>query len=217
VIGTGKVSAIPDVASVSFTVEEKGATQEAAREAANAKQNKALSALEEIGINKENIRTTGFYVNPNYEDEIQPLQGRVEPAIYPPQNRVQNGYSAVITTEVKSDDIKLLNQAIDSLTRIGADVSGVSYKQGDREKYVLKAQNKAIENAKDQASDWSKAAGVKLGKVVTIRNADDNYGYPQPYADSVSLKTTPDDGSTNLEPGTTEITARMGVTFEIRN
>lgn len=216
VIGTGKVNIIPNIAMTNFTIQEKGKTQEEARSAANTKQNQALSSLEKIGIKKEDIKTTGFYVNPNYENEVVPLQGQAEPAIYPPRNQVQNGYVAVITTEVKASKIELLNQAIDSLTTIGANVGGVSYTQDDREKYILQAQNKAIENAKVQAQDWAKSAGLRLGKVISIRNADDAYGYPQPYADSVALKSSPDTG-TNLEPGTNEISARMGVSFEIKN
>ncbi len=212
-VGTGKVTAVPDIAQTTFNVSEKATTQEAARETANNKQNQAVDALKKLGIKEGDIKTVGFYVNPNYEDVVlNTISAR------PPTTTSQNGYIANVTTTVKSDSIDTLSKAIDALTTIGLNVSGVEYTFDDREKYVLEAQNKAIAQAKAQAADWARAAGFKLGKIVSIRNADDGYGY-QPYAadaSAMSLKTSEPAVTTDLQPGENEITAKMGVTFYIK-
>lgn len=215
VIGTGKVATTPNIATTTYTITETAKTEEEARSAANTKQNESLSEIKKLGISEKDIKTIGFYVNPNYEFEQQ--QGEVEPLIYPPSRQVQNGYVATVTTEIKSSDIEKINKAIDAVTAIGATVGGVSYTFDDEEKYKLEATNKAIEQAKLQAEDMAKTAGFKLGNVVSIRNVDDQYGYPQPYAAETNLKSAAPDTSTNLQPGENEITVRIGVTYQIKN
>jgi len=218
-IGTGKVTAVPDVAQTTFNIQERGATQEAAREAANTKQTQAINELKKLGVKEENIKTVGFYVNPNYEPDPITGTATTDSMSLPIRQNAQNGYVANVTTTVKAESVETLNKAIDALTTIGINVGGVEYTFDDREKYVLEAQNKAIEQAKAQASDWAKAAGVKLGKVISVRNADDGYGYPQPYAaDSsvMNLKAGTPEAQTDLQPGENEITAKMGVTFSLK-
>lgn len=214
VIGEGKITATPSIATTSFSIEEKGTTQEAAKNAANTKQNAALKELEALGIQKKDITST-VSVNPNYE--VTPLsESQVQ--IYPPTKQVQNGYVAFVSTEVKGSKGQL-DKAIDKLTALGLNVGGVSYTFADRQQYVNEAQDKAISNAKEQAQNLAKAAGFKLGKIVTIRNADDNYGYGMPYASDASnaLKSSAPSVPTDLQPGSNEITARMGVTYYIKN
>lgn len=215
-IGAGKVTAVPNVAQTSFSITEKATTQEGARSAANVKQNQAITELTKLGIKKTDIKTSGFYVNPNYE--VDAVSSGTESLIYPPRQQAQNGYVANVTTSVKADNVETLNNAIDALTKIGMNVGGVEYTFADREKYVLQAQNEAIENAKAQAVDWAKAAGIKLGKIVSIRNASDGmYGYDT-FSESpaMSAKVATPNPDTSLEPGSNEITAKMGVTFYIK-
>lgn len=213
VIGSGEVTAVPNIATTNYTITETADTEESARSAANEKQNQALSNLTKIGI-EENDITSNIYINPNYETE--PLQGGAEPLIYPPTRQVQNGYTATITTEIKSKDIEKINKAIDAVTAIGATVGGVTYAFDDEKKYKQEAVDKAIEDAKLQAENMAKTAGFKLGKIVTIRNADDQYGYPQPYSADAILKSAPEQ-ATDLQPGENKITARIGVTYHIKN
>lgn len=210
VIGVGKVSTIPKTAGTSFSVTAKGATQEEAKNNANKIQNQALDALTTIGIKKENIKTTSFSVNPNYEQE-----SGTQPLIYPPTRQVQNGYVANVSTTIKDSPIEQINRAIDQLSALGANVGGVDYRSSDQTVFVNEAQTKAIQNAREQALNLAKASGFKLGKIITIRNADDQGNFPQPYSADLMTKTSPNE-NTNLQPGSNEITARMGVTFLIK-
>lgn len=209
VIGVGKVSTTPKEVGTTFTVSEKGTTQKEAQDAANKIQNQAISTLTELGISKANIKTTGFNVSPNYEE------GEAQTLIYPPR-QVQNGYVATISTTVKKSTVDQINKAIDQLTALGVNVGGVDYQNSDQTQLQNEAQAKAIKNAQEQAQNLAKAAGFKLGKIVTIRNADDLYGAPQPYSADAYLKAAPST-STDLQPGTSEVTARMGVTYYIKN
>lgn len=209
VIGTGKVTTAPNIATTIFTIEEKGTTQEQAKNSANAKQNLAIKDLIALGIPKSNIKTTGFFVNPYYEDKTLALQL--------PARQVQQGYIATVTTQVKGENVDQINKAIDKLTTLGINVGGVEYQYKDKQQYVNEAQSKAIANAKEQAQNIANAAGFKLGKIVTVRNAA-NDGQYQPYSsESMTLNKSVSDTNTQLQPGENEITSQMGVTYYIKN
>lgn len=210
VIGTGKATAVPKNATVSFTVTEKGDTQNAAKDAANNIQNQANAALISLGIPKQNITTTSINVNPNYEEA-----GAAQPIVLPPNRQVQNGYVATINTQVKGT-INQINKAVDELSALGANVSGVEYASENQNQLMEEAQAKAIQNAKEQAQNIASAAGFKLGKIVSVRNADLAQGGPQPFANT-TLKSSAPDTSTNLQPGQNEVVANMGVSFYIKN
>lgn len=209
VIGTGKVSTIPKDAKISFTVEQKGTTQQEAKNAANKIQNQAVLNLVTLGISKANIKTNSISVNPNYEIE----EGSPQSLIYPPGRQVQNGYVASISTSVKGS-ISQINKSVDALSSLGANVGGVEYVSANKEELTQQAQAKAIEDAKRKAQNIARAAGFRLGKIVTVRNADEQY--PQPYEADMAFKAAPET-QTNLEPGQTEVSARMGVTYYIKN
>lgn len=209
VIGTGKISTVPQDARISFTVEKKRTTQEAAKDAANKIQNQAVSKLLALGIPRENIKTTNISVNPNYEIK----EGSPQPLVYPPGRQVQNGYVAILSTQIKGS-INQINKSVDLLSSLGANVGGVEYISKNKEELKEQAQAKAIADAKKQAQNIAQAAGFRLGKIVTVRSADDQY--PQPYGADVTIKSAPN-MDTQIQPGETEITARMGVTYYIKN
>src|SRR3990167_10834447 len=65
--GYGEAFAVADVATFSFTVSSKKATVAAAQEDATAKINAATKYLTDAGIDKKDIQTTDYSVNPQYD------------------------------------------------------------------------------------------------------------------------------------------------------
>lgn len=220
VTGTGKVTAVPNIAQTTFSITEKAKTQEEAKNAANAKQNNAIEILTSLGIKKEHIKTDGFYVNPNYEDvTIQPLEagtGTKSVNQFVPVQRAPSGYVANVSTTVKSEKVEVLNQAIDKLTALGINVGGVSYSFDDQETYKAQARVKAIEDARKKAEELAKVAGFKVGKLISIRENDQGGIYP--YANAMKA-TTPEarDTTTDLQPGENEISTSVSITYGIKN
>lgn len=215
VVGTGKVTVTPTIATTTFTVQEKGDTQEQAKNAANDKQNQAIQILTSLGIKKGDIKTTSFTVTQNYEDSTVP---NAQPMLYPRPQTVQKGYIATATTQVKAEKVDQLNQAIDKITALGINVGGVEYTLADQETYKAQAVRMAVEDAKKKAQELSKAAGFRLGKIVTIQDLDQQNGIIQPMAFSAKTGATENsDTSTNLEPGSNEVTSRISITYSIKN
>ena len=218
VTGTGKVSAVPNVAQTTFNITEKGKTQEEAKNAANAKQNSAIEALTSLGVKKEHIKTDSFSVNPNYEDvTVQPLSagtGAVSPQFIPVQQKAPNGYVANISTTVKSEKVEVLNQAIDKLTALGINVGGVTYSFDDQESYNAQARVKAIEDARKKADELAKIAGFKVGKLISIR--EDQGGGVYPYAAMKATAPESRNATTDLQPGENEISTSITITYSIK-
>lgn len=211
VVGTGKVTATPNIAETSFTIQEKGDTQDQAKSKANDKQNQAISELTKLGIKKADIKSD-LSVTQNYEDSTPQPMGTM---MYPIRRTVQNGYIATINTTVKANKVDLLNQAIDKLTPLGINVGGVNYTFADPETYKEQAVQKAVEDAKQKAEALAKTGGFHVGRLVTIRNVDDT-GYVQPMM-GTALKAAPSaDSTTNLQPGSNDITARVAITYYIK-
>jgi len=218
VTGTGKVTAVPNVAQTNFSVTEKGKTQEEAKNSANAKLNSAIEVLISLGVKKEHIKTDSFYVNPNYEDVVaQPLAvGTGTSSQFIPAQRTSNGFVANVSTTVKSEKVEVLNQAIDKLTALGINVGGVTYSFDDQESYKAQARVKAIEDARKKADELAKVAGFKVGKLISIMETDQGGIYP--YANAMKA-TAPEtrDTTTDLQPGENEISTSVTITYGIKN
>lgn len=219
VTGIGKISAVPNIAAINFTVKEKGATQEEAKNAVNSKQNQAISILTSLGIKKKDIKTTSFTVSENYENVpvIEPQTYQAN-QMYPIKNPslVQKGYIADSITEVKAEKVETLNQAIDKITALGIYASGVQYTFADPDVYNKQAVEKAIVDAKKKAQDLARSAGFKLGKIASIRVNDGN-PYPQPVYAMQAGENSSADHKTNLQPGSSDITATVSISYYIKN
>ena len=111
--GKGEVYAVADTALFSYSVMEKAATVKLAQDKATEKTNKAIKYLKDNGIEEKDIKTTGYYVNPQYE-YTQPTA--CTQFYCPPGKQVLSGYEVNQSIEVKVRDT---GKAGDLLTGIG--------------------------------------------------------------------------------------------------
>lgn len=66
VVGEGKVDVVPDMANVQAGITADGKTVQEVEGKVNEINNKIVSALEKLGIDKKDIKTTNYSINPNY-------------------------------------------------------------------------------------------------------------------------------------------------------
>lgn len=208
--GVGTVTVTPDKYYTDLNITESGKTQEEAKDAANAVQEKALEALKKIGFKDADIKTTSFSVNPDYDYSIissQPAKPRI------------TGYTAYVSTQVTSKSQTNVEKAIDELTKLNVNVSGVQSTVGDTEKYKNEARVKAIDNAKKKAQSMAEAAGFKLGELVSIKESDTPnvvFGRPMPVAMKDSMELSVSTPATQINPGSDEISAQVTITYTMR-
>ena len=199
VVGEGKVEAVPDIAQVSAGIVADGATVEAVEQKINEVNNAVVSALTNLGIAEEDIKTASYSISPNYNFET----GR----------NIISGYSGNSTLTIKVKNIKQLPQVITAATAEGANqIYNTQYTIDDPAKYREEARNKAIENAKEQARKLSGELGIKLGKIVNIVESTPGPDRIVPlFSREAGLGGAPD-----LQPGSQTITSIVTLYFERR-
>lgn len=178
VSGEGEVSAVPDTATFSVTIQEKAKTVEAAQEVATEKSNDIVAYLEGEGIEEKDIQTADYSVYPEYEYETRVCSAN-EYCVPGRQNLVGYQVSQTITVKVRDTD-----QAGELLTGVGSlgasQVSGLSFTIDDEEALQNVARDEAIAKAKEKADALARSLGVKVVRVVGF--SEDGYYPPMPYA-----------------------------------
>jgi len=160
--GEGSVSAKPDTASVNAGVVAEAETARAALSANTEKMTKVFDAIKSAGIAEEDIRTSGFSINPVYSHSPrQPDGSREDPKII--------GYRASNNVSVIIRDLDNVGGVLDELVTAGANnVNGVSFYIEDTQSLMDDARRKAVEDALRRATILAGTAGANLGKVMTI-------------------------------------------------
>ncbi len=201
VVGEGKVDVVPDSASVQagIVVSDAVTVQEAETEL-NEINNKIVAEIIKLGIDKKDIKTTQYSINPNYNFE----NGR---------NSI-NGYMGTATVTVTVKGTEKLAGVITAATTAGANqIYDTQYTIDDPNKYREEARKKAIDNAKLQADKLSKELGIKLGGIVNIVESTPQAGLPTDlyYKDAQNMG-----GGTSpvLQPGSQTITSVVTLYFE---
>ncbi len=200
--GKGETTIIPDTAMISFGVTKTSATVEDAKNQVNTIANKITEDLKNLGINVKDIKTTNYSVNPQYD--------------YSRGTQTITGYVVDTNIQVKLQPIDKANNAIDIATKDGANqIGGIQFVVDDAKQKELEseARKNAIKEAKEKAQSLADAAGIRLGKIVDVKeNAQNNYPYP-PVMRLSSDKAAAED-ATQLNPGENKITTTVTLSYE---
>lgn len=201
--GTGEATSVPKTATFQVGVTKTAGTPDQAQEQANTLANQIISELKELGIKEESIKTIDYQVNPRYRF---PGGGESE-AI--------SGYTVTQMLEIKTDDVSLAGQAIDSAVKNGANlVSGLTFGFTEEERLDLEneARKKAVDKAKKKAESIAEVSGIKLGRIINI---EENFGgMPIPLRAEGSLPE--DKASTEILPGESKVMITVTVFYETR-
>lgn len=215
--GMGKISAKPDLARVSLSVVSTGPTVKAVTEDGNKKMTAVIDQMKSLGVKAEDIQSTGYYLNPEY-DYNQPVI--YDTKIGTPVSKAPKiiGYSLTQSVDVKVRDLTKTEDVIDKGTAVGANqVGSLSFDIDDASKVKNQAREIAFQKAREKAEMMAKAAGVKLGSVVTFSEGY-NGGYPVPYANFAVKSMDASGGESvapSIEPGSQELNISVSVTYEI--
>lgn len=218
--GEGEVVAIPDIALISFSVLTEGGKDLAALQKENTeKGNIIIAFLKENGVEKKDIKTQSYRINPRYQNYSCDGQflGSSEPC--PPSEIV--GYSIFQEVVVKVRALGSAGSLVSGAVAQGANtVSGPDFTIDEPELLQNEARAKAVASARVKAVLLSKAGGFRLGKPVSIYE-----GYATPFPVRYSLESTQALGmdgdmagipAPEFEPGSEDIRATVSVTYEIR-
>ncbi len=212
--GTGTGTAIPDIATISFSVTEEAATVAAAQADATDKTDAALAAVSGLGIEKKDVKTLSYNVYPKYDN------GSVCYSGYCPNEAPKIiGYEVSQTMEVKVRDTGKAGDVLQALGTLEVqNISGPSFMVDDDQDLKGVAREEAIAEAKAKAKALAENLGVRLGKVVSYY---ENPGYPQPYygydaKGGMMMETAVAQSAPALPTGEQETSVTVSITYEIR-
>jgi uncharacterized protein YggE len=162
VTGSGTAAGRPDTAEVMTGVITQGPTAAAALAQNSAVVEKVLKAVKALGIADRDIQTSSINVTP------QRRQGGRQEA-YPPDIV---GYEVSNQLRVKVRDIGGLGRLLDEMVAQGANnLGGIRFSVADPAPLLDQARQMAVADARRKAEVYATAAGVKLGRLLSIRES----------------------------------------------
>jgi len=197
--GSGRASATPDQAEMSFGVTTQDKDAKKALDEASKTAEQISAAVQKAGVDKKDIQTQNVSVYP----------------VNAPDSTEITGYQANLSVSVTVRDLGDLSEVIAAATNAGAsNISGPSFSVEDDTAYAQEAIDKAVADARKSAEAMAKAAGKSVGEVLRISTADAGFQPVPMAAGEVNAK----DASLNvpIEPGQLDITASVTVVFELK-
>ena len=168
VVGTGEAFGKPDLAHIQVGVVTEAATAAEAVKKNNEAMNRLMAMIRKRGIEDRDFKTVQFSVSPRYRyDKTQ----QEFPTIA--------GYQVTNEVHVRLRKLSILGEFLDETVSLGANqIRGVSFDVAEPEKLLDEARRKAMADAQHRGSIYAEAAGLKLGKPITI---EEQAGRPGPY------------------------------------
>jgi uncharacterized protein len=199
VMGSGSVSGVPDTAEVNAGVVTQAATASQAMSQNSATMAQVLKALTALGIADRDIHTTNVSIVPQ-RASTQPSRPAPSPVI---------GYEVTNQVRVRVRNLSSLGRLLDTLVSQGANaLGGIGFSIADPAPLLEQARSKAIADARQKAQVYATAAGVKVGRVIFIR--DTSAAPPRPMTGRMMAM-----AATPIAPGEQEVEVSVSVTYAL--
>ena len=202
--GQGKVTAVPDIATLRLGIEaEEASVAEAQNRAAEA-MDRVMTALTRNGVAKKDIKTQNFSIR------------RITKWDRAKEEETVVGYRVTNMVTAKIRDIDEAGTIIDAVAEAGGDltrIDNISFSVDDPSAYYEEARREAMTEAKAKARQLAELAGVTLGKPTYISESM-QIPYPRTMmAEAVALKAA---APTPISPGEMEISLTLQVVYAIK-
>lgn len=166
VVGIGEATAAPDMAVLQLGVVSEAKAAAEALAANSAAMARLLGALRAENIAARDLQTSGFSVEPRYSDPVV-VDGR---ETEPPKIV---GYVVRNAVTVRLRDLARLGALLDRAVTLGANsISGPGFALADPKASEDAARRDAVADAQAKAALYAAAAGVRLGRIVSIEERD---------------------------------------------
>ena len=205
VSGTGKVTVVPDIATLRLGIQSQEMSVAAAQSNATEAMNRVMDALADNGVAKKDIQTQFFSIQ------------RITRWDNVKQEEVVLGYrvSNIVTAKIR--DIDKIGIVIDAVAAAGGDltrIDSINFSVEDPSAYHEEAREKAMEDAEAKARQLAKLAGVTLGRPTFITESTPFAPpiYPRAVFEGAPV---PAAAPPPISPGETEISLTVQVIYTI--
>ena len=185
--GDGQATMPPDVARISFSVENTSATVADAQAATTKQANAAIDYVKKQGVAEKDVKTLSYNISPQYSYP-NPCQSGMMCPTYSGSPKI-TGYQVSETIQVTMRD----------------STAGYSAARAD-----------AIDKAKAQADVLANQLGVHLGKIVNFSESSGGYNYPVYATGMMSADSAKSAPAPTVPAGENTYNASVSITYEIR-
>ncbi len=213
----GRASAVPDVATFTFSVVTEGGKDLAELQKQNSnRSNQAIAYLKGEGVVDADIRTENYNIEPRYQ--YSNCRFVTASQVCPPPEII--GYTIRQSVAVKVRDFSKTGSLLSGVVNQGANtVSQLSFTVDDPTMVENQARAEAVAKAKEKAKVIAEFGDFRLGRLISI--SENDFG-PIPYYERSML--TPGYGGDaklaaeppSIEPGSNEVVIGVSLHFEIK-
>jgi uncharacterized protein YggE len=196
VTGEATVAVAPDMAAIRIGVTSQGKTAREASEANGKQMTSVLAAIKSTGVADRDVQTSRLSLQPQY-DPNKAGTARL------------TGFQVTNQVTIKIRDIDQLPTILDHTIAAGAnEMSGIEFIVSEQSKLLDQARDDAIADARRKAELYAKAAGAKLGPVVSIAE-EGSSAPPRPMVQAMRA------GGVPVAPGEQMLRASVTVSYEL--
>jgi len=199
VTGSAVVTLEADYARISVGVSTKAKTVEEASRENTACIHAVIAALKEAGVAEEDIATSNYYVNAEYD--------------YSLGGQRQSGYNVTNQLTVIIRDMAHIGATLDKATAAGANnIYNIEFLSTQADKAQDEATAHAVQDAMRKAQLLADAAGLELGGILSLTESTGGvYITARNYAFKDAVAT-----SNSILPDDTSVSASVTMVFEVK-
>ena len=206
VSGNAEISAYPDIAEFTVTATATKETTDEARIAVSSMTNEAAGILKsEFGVAEDDITTSMISAYPEYR--------------WTEEGNELIGQRANESISVKIRNIDSLGDIYTRLLGInGIEISNVALDKEDKSAEIEESRINAVLDAREKAETYAKAAGVKVGDVISITdNTSSSVYYPRNVMYAMAAADESTAVSTEYRISDIKVSSTVSMVFEIVN
>lgn len=201
-----RVEAVPDQVRLRLGVVTEAAEAAEAVRDNNRNMSNLMTALDDIGLDREDLATGQFQITPQWSQPPRPTPANWQREII--------GYRVNNDLWVATHRIDLAGELLGMAYKSGVNqVGNLQFSVADPEVYHQQAMAAATQKALEQARVLATVGGVELGRILSIK-VDPVFspGVPQPLMAEVRMAAA---DTVPITPGKVEVKAGVSVVFEI--
>jgi uncharacterized protein YggE len=199
--GVGTVNVEPNLSVISFGIRTENKSSEVAQSENANSVNALLAELRGMGIPEADLKTMNYSMQEN--------------RVWNPSNNEleMRGWIVYQNLEVKIRNTELVPKVLSLAGRSNVtDVSGPNFQVDEREEYLKVAREEAIKDATNRAEELSRQLGVRLGRVVSFDEWEDQYYQPY-YMERSAMG---DGIMPEVASGQNEVKINVTITYEVK-
>lgn len=199
VSAVGRVSRVPDVATIRAGVVTQASGAAAALAEQASRMQRVLAALRTAGVPPRDVATAQVGLSPQYQYENN----------QPPRI---TGYQATNSVSVRFRDVGKAGAILDALVAAGANqIDGPDLSVDQPDAALDEARTQAVALARARADLYARAAGLHVRRIVSISEGGVDAGSPRPpvlYARAASAE-----AQTQIQAGEKDLSVSVNVRF----